>query len=228
MTQKDVWEREYNNPKLVTLSEEPRQDLKTFVKFLTKEKGSDFDNLRALDLGSGTGRNGNYLADLGCHVVGFELSETAVQLAKKRAAAIGLVNTDYRVLSIGERYPLEDNSIDLVIDVMSSNSLNEKERVVYLEEVSRVLKTGGYFFFRGLCKDGDKHTKNLIKSNPGPEKDTYINRDMGLVERAFTEADFIELYAKYFSILKLEKKSNYAKMNNQSYKRNYWVAYMQN
>ncbi|MCA9357063.1 class I SAM-dependent methyltransferase [Candidatus Kaiserbacteria bacterium] len=227
MAQKEVWEKEYYNPKLVTLSEEPRKDLKIFVKFLRKEQGDDFNNLKALDLGSGTGRNGNYLADLGFQVAGFELSKTAVELAKQRASEQGLFNTNYRVLNIGEKYPLEDNSIDLVIDVMSSNSLNEKEREIYLAETSRVLKTGGYFFFRGLCKDGDKHTKNLIKLNTGLEKDTYINKDMGLVERVFTESDFIELYSKYFSILRLEKKSNYAKMNNQSYKRNYWVAYMQ-
>lgn len=107
---------------------------------------------------------------------------------------------------------------------MSSNSLNEAEREIYLQEVSRVLKPGGHFFVRGLCKDGDKNAKNLIKLSPGKEHDTYINQDMNLVERVFSKEDFIETYSKYFEIQQLIKKTNYAEFKGQSYKRNYWLG----
>ncbi|MEX0918342.1 MAG: hypothetical protein WDZ85_00005, partial [Candidatus Paceibacterota bacterium] len=78
----------------------------------------------------------------------------------------------------------------------------------------------------GLCKDGDKNAKNLIKLSPGNEYDTYHNKDMNLIERVFSHDDFANLYSKYFEIQKLIKKTNYAQFKGQSYKRNYWLAYM--
>jgi SAM-dependent methyltransferase len=226
MAQREVWENEYRNNQLITGNSEPREDLKRFLKWLRKEQKINITDKRILDLGSGTGRNANYLAGLGNSVVGLEISPTAASIAEKRAKELDL-EVDYKLQSIGDKYPFQDSDFDLIIDVMSSNSLSEKERDVYLEEVYRVLKPDGFFFVRALSRDGDKNAKNLLKLNPGPERDTYIIKEMGLVERVFSESDFRTLYSPFFSILKLEKKSNYARFRGQNYKRNYWIAYMQ-
>jgi SAM-dependent methyltransferase len=231
-----TWEREYRNPQLVTKGEEPQKDTLRFLKWLKKpasskgygaarEAGIVLEGLTVLDLGCGTGRNSNYIAGLGNTVIGFEISKTAIELGRERAKALGVV-VDYRLQNIGAVFSLVDNSVDLVIDVTSSNSLNEKEREVYLFETARVLKPGGHFFVKTLCKDGDQNAKALIKKSPGPEPDTYINKDMDLTERVFTEKDFVTLYSKHFKILHLEKKQSYTRFKNQSYKRNFWLAYM--
>ena len=226
MAQKNTWEKEYQNPLLIRLSDEPRKDLKEYVKFLRKKESVVLDDLNILDLGSGNGKNSNYLAGLGANnVTGFEISATAIGLARAQAKELG-VEVNYVQANIGAPYKLENQSIDLVVDIMSSNSLNEREREIYLKEVTRVLKTGGHFFVRGLCKDGDHNAKNLIKSNPGKEYDTYINKDMNLTERVFSREDFVSTYSKYFEIQQLTIKTNYAKFKGQSYKRNYWLAYM--
>ena len=225
MAQKEAWEREYKNPLLVTLGGEPAKDVRDFLKFLRREEQVQLEDLDALDLGSGAGKNANYLASLGNRVVGLEISSTAIEIAKRRAREDG-VSVEYRLFNIGQKYPFDDDSFDLALDSMTSNSLNEKEREIYLKETHRVLKPGGHFFFRGLCKDGDKHAKNLIRLNPGPEHDTYINKDMGLTERVFTEKDIRDAYAKYFTIQLLDKKTNYAQFNGRPYKRNYWLVYM--
>jgi SAM-dependent methyltransferase len=219
------WEREYRNPQLVTKDAEPQKGTLRFLKWLKKSQDVVLENLAVLDLGCGTGRNANYIAGLGNKVTGFEISTTAIDLARMRGRELSV---NYLHQNIGAKYSLADNSINLIIDVTSSNSLNEKEREIYLSETARVLKPGGYFFVKTLCKDGDQNAKNLIKNNPGPEVDTYINKDMGLVERVFTEKDFRELYSKYFQILHLEKKTSYTRFKNQSYKRNFWLAYLQN
>ncbi|MCX6735499.1 MAG: class I SAM-dependent methyltransferase [Candidatus Parcubacteria bacterium] len=219
-----TWEREYRNPQLVTKGEEPQKDTLRFLKWLKKEQNVVLENLAVLDLGCGTGRNSNYIASLDNKVTGFEISTTALELARSRGKGISV---NYQHQNIGAAYPLADNSIDLILDVTSSNSLNEKEREIYLSEAARVLKPGGCFFVKTLCKDGDQNAKNLIKKNPGPEADTYINTDMGLVERVFTEKDFRDLYTKDFQILYLEKKTSYTRFKNQSYKRNFWLAYLQ-
>ena len=137
------------------------------------------------------------------------------------------LNVDYRLGDIGEKYNIEDSSIDLVLDITSSNSLNEQGRKIYLDEISRVLKPKGYFFVRALCKDGNKNVKNLLKDSPGKEHDTYIIKEIGLTERVFSKEDFTKMYGKFFKILNLEKKTSYTTFNDRIYKRDYWLAYMQ-
>ncbi|MBI2120194.1 MAG: class I SAM-dependent methyltransferase [Parcubacteria group bacterium] len=220
-----VWEREYRNPQLVTKGGKPQNDTLRFFTFLKKEEGVTLEGLRVLDLGCGTGRNANYLAELGNTVTGFEISGTAIELARARAKSSG-VAAEYFYHDIGAKYPFGDSTFDLILDVTSSNSLNEKEREIYLAETHRVLKLGGYFFVKTLCKDGDQNAKALLKKSPGPEPDTYINTHMGLTERVFSEQDFRSIYSKYFHILRLEKKTSYTRFKNQSYKRNFWLAYM--
>lgn len=225
--QGNVWDKEYKNPKLVTGKDGPQADTLRFLKFLKKEQKFEVENKNILDLGCGTGRNSNYLAERGNKMIGIEISKTALDLAKSRARGIG-VSVDYRLGDIGEKYDIENSSIDLVLDITSSNSLNEEGRGIYINEVHRVLKPGGYFFVRALCKDGNKNVKNLLKNSPGKEYDTYIIKEIGLTERVFSKADFIKMYGKYFKILNLEKKTGYTTMNDRIYKRDYWLAYMQN
>lgn len=233
--QGSVWDREYRNPKLVTGGEDPQSDTLRFLKFLKKDQKYKVEGKSVLDLGCGTGRNANYLADVGNNVIGIEISKTALSLAKLRAKDLG-VDVDYRLGDIGERYEIEDNSVDVILDVTSSNSLNEKGREIYLNEMSRVLKSptslglrrgeSGYIFVRALCKDGNQNVKNLLKTSPGREYDTYIIKEIGLTERVFSREDFIKTYSKYFKILHLEKKTSYSTFNNRIYKRDYWLAYL--
>jgi SAM-dependent methyltransferase len=226
MNQGHAWENEYKNSKLVTKAEGPQADTLRFLKFLKKEQRYKVEDRNILDLGCGTGRNANYLAEEGNNVIGIEISKTALTLAKDRANDTGL-KVDYRLGDIGEQYDIPDESIDLVLDVTSSNALDEKGRVVYLSEVSRVLKSGGYFFVRALCKDGNKNVKNLLKDSPGREYDTYYMKDLDLYERVFSREDFIKMYGQYFKILSLEKKTSYPTVNGRLYKIEYWLAYMQ-
>jgi SAM-dependent methyltransferase len=225
MAQKEAWEREYEDPKLIQAGEEPRKDVRDYLRFLRRSECIPPVGLNILDLGSGTGKHSNHLASLGNSVVGLEISRKGIEIARTRAKALG-VEVDYREASIGEKYPLENETFDLALDVMSSTTLSERERETYLKETKRVLKRGGYFFVRALCKDGDKNAKNLLKLRPGLEHDTYVHAELGLTERVFTERDFRELYSQYFEIQKLLKKTNYARFGGQSYKRNYWLAYL--
>ncbi len=221
-----AWEKEYRNPKLVTKNDGPQSDTLRFLKFLKKEQKYRVEDKSILDLGCGTGRNANYLAEKGNSVIGLEISKTALDIAKDRAKELGL-SVDYRSSDIGYPYKIDDISIDIVLDITSSNSLNEVGREIYLTETNRVLKNGGYFFVRALAKDGNQNVKNLLKQNPGREYDTYIIKEIGLKERVFSRDDFIKMYSQYFNILHLEKKTGYTTFNDRIYKRYYWLAYLQ-
>ena len=225
MAQEEVWDREYRTSKLLTKENSPQADVVRFAKFLKKEEGILLEELKILDLGSGTGRNSFYFAEMGNRVTGLEISKTAIEIAEQNAKEAGL-NIEYIKQSIGEKFPIEDSSIDIVLDVTSSNSLTEAEREVYLSETKRVLKPNGYFFLKALCKDGDDNAKHLLKIAPGVEKDTYIMPGLGVTERVWTKEDFTVTYSKYFTILSLEKKTSYSRMNVRSYKRNFWLVYL--
>ena len=136
------WEREYRDPKLVTGHAEPQGDTLRFFKFLNKERKFRIEGRTVLDLGCGTGRNSNYLANLGNTVIGIEISPTALGVAQARAKKLGAA-VDYRHGDIGEPYDLPTESVDIILDVTASNSLDERGRAVYLQEMHRVLKPGG-------------------------------------------------------------------------------------
>ena len=77
--QKNVWEKEYKNPKLVTGGDEPQTSVKDFLRFIRREQKVALENLRVLDLGCGNGKNANYIASLdsGNHVVDLNESQFA-------------------------------------------------------------------------------------------------------------------------------------------------------
>lgn len=223
--QREVWDKEYQNLTLLTGEDKPQKDVTRFLRWL-KKQGANPTDLKVLDLGSGTGRNTNYLASLGNKCVGMEISDTAIHIAKRRAREAGL-NAQFINASIGAKFPFPDNTYDLLIDVTSSNSLDIKELNIFRYECQRVLKPGGYFFIKTLCLDGDKNAKELLKKFPGSEGNTYVMPNLGLEERVFSEKFFRGIYEVYFKIIELNKKTSYTRFNDRSYKRNFWLAYLQ-
>lgn len=224
MSQERAWEREYSKSKFLTKENMPQGDVVRFVKWL-KDQGILVDGKKVLDLGSGTGRNSFYFAELGGKVVGLEISSTAIKIAKENLNG-SVFDVSYDKQSIGEKLPFDNENFDILLDVTSSNSLTESERKTFLIETNRVLKKDGIFFTKALCKDGDSNARSLLSKFPGKEKDTYILPDIGVCERVWSKEDFVATYSKYFEILKMEKKTSYTRMNNRSYKRNFWIVYM--
>jgi cyclopropane fatty-acyl-phospholipid synthase-like methyltransferase len=219
--QENIWEKEYRDPTLVSLSDVPAQCVRDFARFLRKEEKIELDNLNILDLGCGNGKNSNYIAEQGLNnkITGIEISDTVLNHARKLVP-----NGNFIKQSIGIKWPVADQSFDIVLDVTCSNSLNEQERAVYLSELQRSLKPGGYFFLRALCKDGDKNAQNLLKTNPGAEKDTYIMPGLGLTERVFSKEDLLATYSSLGEPLYLDKEVHYTQFGGKSYKRNFWVG----
>lgn len=236
-----IWEIEYNNPQLVSLSMEPQSSLKEFLRTLRRTYKKDLAEMRVLDLGTGVGKNAIYLAELGVkEVTGIDISAKAIEIAKDRFAKVSKAipsevtkNVKFLVGSIGKRFPCEDASVELILDVTSSNSLSENEREIYLNECARVLTKDGLMFIRALCKDGDSNAQHLLKAFPGKEKDTYIMPQTSITERVWSKADFIEFYSKFFEVEYLDKETHYTTIsdNNKNgesrkYKRNFWIGYL--
>ncbi len=227
--QRNGWEEEYQDPQLLSKSFEPQADVLRFFKFLKKERDYRLDESSVLlDLGCGIGRNALYTAEhYGCRSIGYDFSRTAIDEAKKENTLRNLtVQVAFEVRSIGEVLPLADASIDVILDVTASHLLNPDERNIYLQEVFRVLKPGGYFFVRTLCRDGDRNAQQLLLRFPGEHYDTYIHPELHVTERVFREEDFRELYGLYFEILDVHKQTGYQQWATRSFKRRYLIAYL--
>lgn len=225
MPQIDAWEKEYRQPKFVSNSNEPQLDFKHFVKWLRKSQSVELEGLRVLDLGCGTGKNSIFLAERGSVVTGIDISHTALQLAKERSQSAG-VDVSWIQGSMAEVWPFPSESFDLILDVMSSNSLSNEERHTYMEECRRALKPEGLMFVKALCKEGDKNAANLLAKSPGEENDTYVLPKTGITECVFSKDDIEQIYSN-FAILKLERKSSYTIFSGKPFKRYFWILYLQ-
>jgi SAM-dependent methyltransferase len=98
---------------------------------------------RVLDLGSGGGIDCFLAAQQvgpGGHVIGLDMTQDMVELARKNQASLGLTNVEF-ILGEMERMPLPDASVDVVISNCVVCLSPEKDAV--FGESYRVLTPGG-------------------------------------------------------------------------------------
>lgn len=217
------WEKEYQSPQFLSLDTSPQKSVRKFIRFLKKQE-VPIQDAKVLDLGCGNGRNSMYFASLGASVTGYDISATAIAHARQLARTQAVKGT-FAVHNIGEHYPMEDHTIDIILDVTASNGLTPDERESYVKEISRVIKQGGYLFVRTLCLDSDTNAKQLLKMHPGPYPQTYTMPQTQITERVFSKQEMETLYANEFELLSLKKTSGYMNVDGKTYKRYVWLAY---
>lgn len=102
---------------------------------------------RFLDLGCGPcGPLAFIVKSTGCHGTGVELSPSALQVGRKRAAAQGIESLfAVQEADLNEPLPFDDESFDAVasLDVV----LHLRDRAKLFREVARLLPSGGLFLF---------------------------------------------------------------------------------
>ena len=225
MKNEHAWNSEYKNSKLMTKSVVPQKDFLRFLQWIKKNKHMDLkSDITVLDLGCGVGRNAYYMAvTYGAKVYAWDFSDHAIQKGKKLFHHPNLM---LEKRDMTHSFPLEDSSVDLVLDITASNALSEQGRENYLKEVSRVLKPGGYMYVRTLAKEGDKNAQNLVKKFPGKEYDTYIHPELRIIERIFSGPDFKKIYEPYLRVIRMMRKTGYQRFGKQNYRRNYWNVYL--
>lgn len=204
---KAFWDKEYDDPQHLRMSLEPSSDLQKFLRWNERRKHEALNLDRwshVLDLGCGNGRNLIYLAEVfNMSGVGYDISEHAITQARTNSSGAKLT---YEARTIAGTYPnIPDESCDLVLDMMTSHFLKEKEREVMISEILRVLKPGGFLFLKTFLADEDLHVKRLLRDNPADEEGAYIHPEMGVYEHVYSEAELKRVYGAHFDIHKIEK-----------------------
>ncbi len=219
-SQQQVWDREYSDPVFTSFERKPHQAVKDFLSYIRRKEKFDLEGKAFLDIGCGIGKDVEYAVDhYDMKGIGCDVSPVAIAEAKR-----AVPNGAFFVHDLREALSLKNDSVDVSVMVMVIHILKKAERERCLSEISRVMKLGGYFFLKTLALPGDAHAKYLIKEFPGDEPNSFIHPDLHIAEHVHSKEDIVAELEKDFDILSLEKTSGYQKWNNQSYKRNYWVA----
>lgn len=204
---KEFWNAEYKVGGHLALSTNVSEDLEKFTRFIIRENAHKTLNITSsvLDLGCGNGRNLIWLAEnFGLRGIGYDISAEAISQAKKRTVDLTLPLT-YETRSIAGALPIPDNSQMFVLDMMTSHFLNVAERAFLVEEIYRVLKPGGFLFYKTFLLDEDRHAYRMLKENPGKEENTYIHPEIGVAEHVSTEEEIDEVYGRRFKVHKVHK-----------------------
>ncbi len=201
------WESEYKDGGYLALSINPSEDLEKFTRWLIRDYGNRILNVTAsvLDLGCGNGRNLVWLGEnFKVRGIGYDISSEAIKQAERRTHELNLLFT-YQARSIAGILPIADASQTIVLDMMTSHFLPRVEREVLIKEIYRVLKPGGFLFYKTFLLDEDRHAKRMLKENPSGEENTYVHPEIGVPEHVSTEAEIDNEYGKYFTIHKIYK-----------------------
>lgn len=131
---------------------------------------------RAIDIGCGTGTNVITLARHGWHVIGIDFAPRAVHIAKRKAHNAN-VNADLLVRDATDLKGIS-GPFDLALDMGCFHGIDE--RAAYLDELKRVLVSGGYWLMYGFFKPASQ------PSGPGlgaPDLDLIQARGFRLLSR---------------------------------------------
>lgn len=224
---KDFWNKEYAQATHLAMSEEHSEDLEKFTRFLQRKSGKKFLNVttRLVDIGCGNGRNAIFLAQaFGMHGLGYDSSREAIASAKSLAEELPL---QFEVRDIREPIPLPDESVTIALDMMASHVLKKHERETLRAEILRVLKPGGWLFFKTFLRDGDKNAEELLREFPAEEDGMYIHPEIKVAEYVWWEQDIYEFFEPEFTIHKLERSHKHINKKGKAWKRRTASVYLE-
>ncbi|TSC74753.1 MAG: type 11 methyltransferase [Parcubacteria group bacterium Gr01-1014_33] len=143
-----------------------------------------------LDLGCGNGRNAVYLARKGYKVYALDFVESVLE--KVRDSARKLKNLHIVNHALPQRLPFASNSIGLVMDIITTPSLNAKELVAIRKEIYRVLKRGGFFLTYLISDQNTPHTNSKRKKSQ-----KFGTLPNGIRDRIWNPGDLVRFYGEF-------------------------------
>ena len=136
-----LWDREYQELKIIpsTTRRSPSKAVLLYAEIL------DYSRFRTvLDCGCGNGRNAIYLASKGCNVHCIDFAPAALEILRQRVEGTELQDRiKIYERSLLERFPFPNDHFDFVLDSYTFCHFLGDERLPYLREISRVVRTSG-------------------------------------------------------------------------------------
>jgi 2-polyprenyl-3-methyl-5-hydroxy-6-metoxy-1,4-benzoquinol methylase len=158
----------------------------------------DLQGRRVLDFGCGSGENSLLLARRGARVVGVDISEALLHLARRRMEVNHLADSAEFVAGSAHDLPLRDESVDVVFGIAILHHLDLPRTS---REVLRVLKPGGIAIFQEPVRDSKlvRAVRRLIPYQ-GPDVSPF-ERPLTMPELHAFAAGFDMVSCRAFSLL---------------------------
>jgi 2-polyprenyl-3-methyl-5-hydroxy-6-metoxy-1,4-benzoquinol methylase len=202
MNEANEWDRIYSSEG--RRAEYPDEFVVRFVNrhLLTDERQPE--DLRVLDIGCGPGRHVAYLAREGFETYGIDYSGFAIEMAEELCNREGF-DAEIKKERI-EEMSFENGFFDCVIDCATIQHNFTEEIQESVEEVHRVLKTGGTFFWMARAQ-ADSFYSEGTEEEPGTcvfhQKSVVTDKDAEKVEKPthfFEEAELREILDDFGSV----------------------------
>jgi len=191
-----IWGGEDIHVGLYQSDEEPIFDAsRRTVEYVANKLKTLSKDSKVIDVGAGFGGAARYLAKAyGCEVVALNLSEAENERDRQKNKEQGLDHLITVVDGDFEQLPYDDDSFDIVW--CQDSFLHSDNRGKVMEQIARVLKSGGEFIFTDPMQADDADTSKLQ-----PVYDRLDLPNMGspgfyrekLAELGFEELEFEEL-----------------------------------
>lgn len=157
---KQFYDRSYSDNGLDAQRKYPNEEFCRFMgRNFFQEPVSGRRNINILEVGCGSGANLWLLVKEGFETYGIDLSNESTKLIPQMLNNMLGRGRDYSNVHITcqdmTRTSFESNIFDAVIDVFSSYCLTEELFNTYLDEMGRILKTGGILFSYTPSKKSD-------------------------------------------------------------------------
>ncbi len=149
--------------------------------------GNEWSHMKMLDVGIGGGRTTQYFSRVVQEYVGIDYSEEMVAVCQKRFPSSSQLRIEVGDARDMSQY--QDNSFDFILFSFNGiDVISHLDRLQVLQEVSRVGKSGGYFFFSSHSLqwlEQEFKWQNQISLNP---LKTYVNMIMFALLRFFNRS----------------------------------------
>ena len=116
----------------------------SFLKELIQVTGKNPSELRVLDIGCGEGKDAVYMAECGCKVSAFDITESGIRktkmLAEKRGVEIDAFVADINELNLNQQY-------DLIYSTGTIQYLFDDRIEPFFDHLKEITAVGGYVYF---------------------------------------------------------------------------------
>lgn len=187
----EYWENEFKNG--WKNGHKPNNHLLNFLKLYQPGKS-------ILDIGCGDGRHLVIMAMMGYRMTGLELTENGILTTRKKLDDLDLVS--HIVKGDFHYLPFKDASFDAIISIQALHYNDWAGATKSFSEISRVLKKGGYFFFRARSDKGHWRPSDEVipdkgitrREYRGPEKFVVIVHDYTFSElRELAQKNYMQI-----------------------------------
>ncbi|MFN5472923.1 MAG: class I SAM-dependent methyltransferase [Pseudanabaena sp.] len=146
----------------------------------------EWSSMKMLDIGVGGGRTTQYFSGVVQEYIGIDYSEEMIAACQQRFRSQSQM---FEVVDARDMSQFSDNSFDFILFSFNGiDVVSHRDRLQVLREISRIGKSGGYFFFSSHSLQGlerEFNWKTHVSFNPFK---TYVNMIMFTLLRFFNRS----------------------------------------